>query len=133
MSTLKLNAIQHSVLSILKNERKALSAYALLEKSKPLGVQSPMQIYRILKKLLASGFILKIETLNKYLAYELKHTQGYVLMTICRDCQGIDVINSAQFTQVIRQSVSAQKFHSQHSYLELVGQCAACSTHAAFY
>ena len=51
MSELKLSAIQQRVLTILQNEQKAISAYALLEKVKPYGLQSPVQIYRILKKL----------------------------------------------------------------------------------
>lgn len=49
MNELKLSVVQQRVLTILQNEQKAMSAYALLEKAKSFGLQSPVQIYRILK------------------------------------------------------------------------------------
>ncbi|MGQ1309238.1 Fur family transcriptional regulator [Acinetobacter baumannii] len=126
MNKLKLSVTQQRVLSILQNEQKAMSAYALLEKAKPLGLHSPVQIYRILKKLLGCGLILKLDSLNKYLAYELKNKQTYFLVTICTECQAIEIVDSPQFAQVIEQSIFRQNFNSRHHYLELVGQCALC-------
>ena len=126
MSELKLSAIQQRVLTILQNEQKAISAYALLEKVKPYGLQSPVQIYRILKKLSGYGLILRLATLNKYLAYELKNKQNYLLITICTECQTVQIIDSPQFTQVIEQSLVHQDFSPKHHCLELLGQCALC-------
>jgi Fur family zinc uptake transcriptional regulator len=126
MSELKLSAVQQNVLTILQNEQKAMSAYALLEKGKSFGLQSPIQIYRILKKLSRYGLILKLDTLNKYLAYELKNKQTYLLVTICTECQAVQIVDTPQFTHAIEQSIFPQKFNSKHHYLELVGQCALC-------
>ena len=126
MSELKLSIVQHRVLTILQNEQKAMSAYALLEKAKSFGLQSPVQIYRILKKLSDSGLILRLNTLNKYLAYELKNKQPYLLITVCSECQEIQIIDSPDFPHFIQQSISSQNFNSKHHYLELVGQCALC-------
>ena len=126
MSELKLSAIQQRVLTILQNEQKAISAYALLEKVKPYGLQSPVQIYRILKKLSGHGLILRLDTLNKYLAYELKNKQNYLFITICTDCHTVQVIDSPKFTQVFEQSLVHQDFSPKHHCLELLGQCALC-------
>ena len=45
MNELKLSVVQQRVLTILQNEQKAMSAYALLEKAKSFELQSPVQIY----------------------------------------------------------------------------------------
>ena len=126
MNELKLSVVQQRVLTILQNEQKAMSAYALLEKAKSFGLQSPVQIYRILKKLSDSGLILRLNTLNKYLAYELKNKQNYLLVTICTECQTVQILDSPQFTQVIEQSLVHQDFSPKHHCLELLGQCALC-------
>ena len=126
MNELKLSVVQQRVLTILQNEQKAMSAYALLEKAKSFGLQSPVQIYRILKKLSGYGLILKLVTLNKYLAYELRKKQSYLLVTICTECQAVQIVDSPQFAHAIEQSIFPQNFNSKHHYLELAGQCALC-------
>lgn len=126
VSKLKLNTVEQKVLTILQNEKKAISAYTLLERAKPLGLQSPVQIYRILKKLLGYGLILKLDTLNKYLACELENNKTYLLVTICTECQTIQIVDSPQITNAIKQSICSQNFNSKYHYLELVGQCALC-------
>ncbi|OTU19993.1 Fur family transcriptional regulator [Acinetobacter pittii] len=126
MNELKLSTAQLKVLSILQNERKAMSAYALLERAKSFGLQSPVQIYRILNKLSGHGLILKLDTLNKYLAYELKNKKTCLLVTICTDCQTVEIIDSPQLALVIEQSILLQNFDSRNQYVELAGQCALC-------
>ena len=58
--------------------------------------------------------------------YELKNKQNYLLVTICTECQTVQIIDSPQFTQVIEQSLVHQDFSPKHHCLELLGQCALC-------
>ena len=126
VTTIKLNPAQQQILDILIAENKALSAYALLEKAKPFGFHSPMQVYRILKKLADYGLILKLDSLNMYLANESKQQHQYQLVTICTECQKTQVFDIPQLDHIIEQSIHPQNFSSKYQHLELLGQCALC-------
>ena len=126
MNTIKLSLAQQQILDILKMQNKALSAYVILDQAKPLGLNAPIQIYRILKKLTDYGLILKLHSLNMYFAYEFKHRQNYPLIAICTECQNVDVIETPNLGSIIHQSITSSQFHSQSHYVELLGQCVSC-------
>ncbi|WP_130803767.1 Fur family transcriptional regulator [Acinetobacter ihumii] len=127
MNKLKLSLAQQQILDILKMQNKALSAYFILDQAKPLGLNAPIQIYRILKKLTDYGLILKLNSLNLYVAHELKPGQNYPLITICTQCQSVDVIDTPQLGSIMQQALSRKQFNASSHYVELLGQCASCN------
>ena len=127
MTNIRLSSAQQTILKILQTENKAMSAYALLDQAKPFGFHAPMQIYRILKKLMDYGLIVKIDALNMYLAHECHHRQPtYQLLTICTECQKVQWVDLPQLGPVIEQSIQPQHFNAKQQHLELLGQCALC-------
>lgn len=126
MTQIQLNTAQQTILHIMQIEKKAMSAYALLERVKPLGIQAPTQIYRILNKLMQHSLVVKIDTLNMYLAHECRNQQSYQLLTICTECQRVECIELPQLGQLIRKSLHQKHFSSNYQHLELLGQCASC-------
>ncbi|KAA8731462.1 Fur family transcriptional regulator [Acinetobacter qingfengensis] len=126
MATKQLNYAQQIVLQILQNENKAISAYYLLNQAKPFGFHAPMQIYRILNKLMDYGLVVKLDSLNMYLAHECQHQHAYQLLTICTECQKVQCVDLPQLGQVIQQFIHPQHFNCKHQHLELLGQCALC-------
>ena len=117
---------QQQVLEILKLEDRAMTAYALLEKVKHLGFHAPTQVYRVLKKLMDYGVILRLDSLNMYVACELTAKSQYQLVTICTVCQKAKVVETPQLAQFIQQSIYYQNFNSKQHHLELLGQCDVC-------
>lgn len=103
------------------------SAYALLEKAKSFGLQSPVQIYRILKTIR-----LWTDTETNYYIEQIfsvwieEEAKLFKFVTICTECQAVQIVDSPQFAHAIEQSIFPQNFNSKHHYLELAGQCALC-------
>lgn len=126
MTKTQLSSAQQTILQILQTENKAMSAYTLLDMAKPFGFHAPMQIYRILNRLMDYGLVVKLDTLNMYLAHECQHQHAYQLLTICTECQKVQCVDLPQLGQVIEQSIHPQHFNSKHQHLELLGQCALC-------
>jgi Fur family zinc uptake transcriptional regulator len=117
---------QQRLLQILQAENKAMSAYELLEKAKPYGFQAPMQIYRALKKLSEQKLILKLNTLNLYIASVTNFDGPYQILTVCTHCQHVQSIAIPKFERCIKRSLNAQKFNAKCEYLEVLGQCFSC-------
>lgn len=127
MTKNRLSSAQQTLLQILQTENKAMSAYALLDRAKPFGFHAPMQIYRILNKLIDHGLIVKIDALNMYLAHDCQHQQHiYQLLIICTECQKVQCVDLPQLGPVIEQSIQPQHFNAKQQHLELLGQCALC-------
>jgi Fur family transcriptional regulator, zinc uptake regulator len=117
---------QQKLLQILQTENKAMSAYELLEKAKPYGFQAPMQIYRVLKQLCEQKLILKLNTLNLYIAPIVACEQSFQILTVCTQCQHVQSIAIPRFERRIKQSLSTKKFNAKYEYLEVLGQCFSC-------
>lgn len=117
---------QQKLLQILQAENKAMSAYQLLEKAKPHGFQAPMQIYRALKQLCEQKQILKLNTLNLYIASIVNFDGPYQILTVCTHCQHVQSIAIPKFDRCIRRSLSTKKFNPKCEYLEVLGQCFSC-------
>lgn len=128
MTKIKLSATQQTILHILQTNNKAMSAYDLLKLVKPYGFHAPTQIYRILNKLINYRLVIKIETLNRYLAYGHKFQQTYQILAICTDCQKVECIEMPNLDQIIEQSIYTKNFNSKYRHLEILGQCALCSS-----
>ncbi|WP_151798175.1 Fur family transcriptional regulator [Acinetobacter bereziniae] len=117
---------QQKLLQILQAEHKAMSAYQLLEKAKPYGFQAPMQIYRVLKQLCEQKLIIKLNSLNLYIATVANLETPYQILTVCTHCQQVQSIAIPQFDRCVKQFLNAKKFNAKCEYLEVLGQCFSC-------
>ena len=92
---------QHAtnILSALSEAHRPLSAYDLLDRLRPTGVAAPLTVYRALDKLIASGRVHRIESLNAFVACrkaEHHHAADHnelrraVAFTICDRCGTVE-------------------------------------------
>ncbi|MFW1802332.1 Fur family transcriptional regulator [Acinetobacter nematophilus] len=117
---------QQKLLQILQAENKAMSAYQLLEKAKPYGFHAPMQVYRALKQLCEQKLILKLNTLNLYIASVANFDRPYQILTVCTHCKHVQSIAIPKFDRCIKRSLNTKKFNPKYEYLEVLGQCFSC-------
>ena len=114
---------------------KPLSAYDLLERLRPTGVFAPTTIYRALDKLLASGKIHRIESMNAFVAcrspedgaHEHEHGELGIGFTICDRCATVSEFEDPSLRARIEIVAAAGSFLPRASIVEVHGLCAACA------
>ena len=122
----------------LARSDKPLSAYDLLEKLRPSGVFAPTTVYRALDKLLASGKVHRIESLNAFVAcrgdeggvHEHGHRDLGVGFTICDRCSTVSEFEDPSLQSRLEVAAAAGSFSPQSSVVEIHGLCAACCSQA---
>lgn len=130
---------QHAtnIMSALAEAPRPLSAYDLLDRLRPTGVAAPLTVYRALDKLIASGQVHRIESLNAFVACrEGEHhhahdddhlTRRAVAFTICDRCGAVDEFVDAAVFEHLDAGLATRSFHPRASAIEVHGLCGACA------
>lgn len=113
----------------LKKYKKPMSAYDLLERLKPHGVNGAPVVYRALDSLMKSGVVHKIHALNTFIACNCHadHDHSLSVLTICQDCDGVEELHNHD---VIHQLEGLRKKGVplvKHAVIELPINCQACA------
>ena len=121
----------------LAHAAKPLGAHDLLERLRPSGVFAPTTVYRALDRLLASGKIHRIASLNAFVACRgaegaAKHGDGDlgIGFTICDRCASVSEFEDPSLQSHIEAVAAAGSFLPRSSIVEIHGLCAACADQA---
>ena len=132
-----------NIMGALEHSDRPLSAYDLLDKLRPTGVSAPLTVYRALDKLIASGKVHRIESLNAFVACcagEHHHgdhapdtapARSAVAFAICDRCGHVDEFLDAQVFARLDSSLRDKGFQPRSSAIEVHGICANCVALAA--
>ena len=124
-----------NIMDALSGSTRPLSAYDLLDHLRPTGVAAPLTVYRALDKLVKSGKVHRIESLNAFVAckgnghHDHHHDEDHehtVAFTICDTCGTVEEFADPHLCERIAASVSAHGFSPRTSALEIHGVCAKC-------
>lgn len=135
---------QHAtnIMGALAEASRPLSAYDLLDRLRPTGVAAPLTVYRALDKLIASGKVHRIESLNAFVACrtgEHHHDQEAadqargprsVGFTICDKCGSVDEFVDDKLFAQLHRGFAKRNFTAATTAVEVHGLCAACSASA---
>ena len=125
-----------NIMDALSASERPLSAYALLDQLRPTGVAAPLTVYRALEKLMKSGKVHRIESLNAFVACKgtAHHAHAHaddhdhtIAFTICDACGAVDEFADATLCERINETVASRAFVPRSSALEIQGLCAQCS------
>ncbi|MEP3779890.1 MAG: Fur family transcriptional regulator [Shimia thalassica] len=116
------------VLRYLKGQDRPLSAYDILEGLRSEGVTASTTVYRALEKLLASGQVHRIESLNAWTVCCGEHDHDTPVFAICDDCGNVAEHVVSEFTQSIASLSEQTGFAPNHTVLEIHGRCSDCNT-----
>ena len=124
---LRLTPVRRQVLEILASGHKALGAYDILEKLRPMGYKSqPPIVYRSLEFLERHGFVHKIEKLNAYVAclfHEEEHVPAFL---ICRNCETVAETSHQRSPDLVTHFAQVNEFTIEKTVLEAEGLCHNC-------
>ena len=124
-----------NIMDALTVSARPLSAYDLLDQLRPTGVVAPLTVYRALDKLIKSGKVHRIESLNAFVACTgaVHHDHAHaepgdhtIAFTICDACGAVEEFADPTLCDAILKSVSGRSFSLHRSALEIHGLCGAC-------
>lgn len=116
------------VLGALRKSKKPLSAYALLEKVKKVGIKSSPIVYRALDVLIKNGTAHKIKELNAFVACACTadHHHDVSVLTVCQGCKEVNELHDHA---IIHHLTKLRQLHvnlTKSAVVELPVTCAAC-------
>ena len=124
----QLTPIRQLVLELIWENHKAVKAYELLDRIKPIkNAAKPATIYRALDFLIEQGLIHRVESLNAFIGCRCSGQQHEQLLLICNRCLQVEERTSAKVMQVLSQELKSADFIAHSKALEIHGICSNCT------
>lgn len=118
------------VLGVLKDSDAPLGAYQILSKLEGEGIKSPLQVYRALRRLQATGEVHRLESLNAFVlcrqSCSQTHRPSDVVFVICDRCGAVEELRDDALFDAMRRTTDARKFSLDTSMIEVRGICCNC-------
>src|SRR5665213_429917 len=116
------------VLRVLQAADAPMTAYEILHALRRNGFNAPLTVYRALKRLMDSGHVHRLESINAYLSCSgHKHSHGSVVFAICRDCGHVDELAGNASAKHLKADARQRGFRIDAAMIELKGTCASCA------
>ena len=117
---------QRIVLNLLQDSGEPLKAYFILDSLKKEGLNSPLQVYRALDKLVELGKIHKVESLNSFIICNNSNCASNTAFTICERCGKVKEIKNNNLTEGVNELVRKNKLNITRYNLEFYVVCNTC-------
>jgi Fur family transcriptional regulator, zinc uptake regulator len=120
---------QQLVFDALNGSSHPLSAYAILDKLRDDGLRAPLQVYRALDRLVESGKVHRLESLNAFVAcaHAHCHQDCASAFAICEKCGSVTEFSDDKIMSRLRGWSSEAKFQPGRMTVEVRGVCADCA------
>lgn len=116
------------VFEFLEDAAKPVRAYDILDALRNDGLRAPLQIYRALGKLIESGDVHKIESLNAFVA--CKHSacasSEISIFMLCERCDVVTETIDTATAESLAALCQARGFSGNRQMIEITGTCQAC-------
>jgi len=124
----QLTPIRHQVLELIWDSHKAVKAYELLDRIKPLkNGAKPATIYRALDFLIEQGLIHRVESLNAFVGCSSSGHQHEQLLLICKHCNEVEERPATEVMQALSQELDQAGFIVHSKAIEVRGICVKCA------
>ena len=124
----RLTSLRKTVLQLLCESEKPLSAYELLDlMRKEVDNPAPPTVYRALDFLMEHGLVHKLESLHAYVGCSHPEHPHASQFLICSDCGDVAELEDNAVASSLQAACDAAGFATQRPLIELLGTCADCS------
>ncbi len=119
---------QRLVLDALEAGGGPRSAYGLLDDLRDEGLKAPQQVYRALTRLVETGLVHRIESINAYVACcrPGAHGEGASVFLICRACEGAEEMTDPDTSEALDRLCARTGFAPEKRTVEVHGLCRSC-------
>ncbi len=120
---------QTLVFEALSKTGAPMSAYTILDALRDRGFRAPPQVYRALDKLVESGLVHRLESLNAFVAcaHEQCHKAGLIAFAICDDCGHVSEFSDRIVAERLAAWGEDNNFVQSKTTIEIRGACGDCS------
>ncbi len=119
-----LNANDQRVLEVLSQQHRPMSAYDILGAVKGTALKAPVQVYRSLQKLIGSGQVHRVETLNAFVVCDCTHADAAPGFFVCKGCGDVSEFDCHDALGVLAALTSG--YRVEGISVELSGSCPRC-------
>lgn len=124
--------MQAEVLSVLKRDGSALSAYDILHILRETHPKiAPPTVYRALTALIEKGGVHRVESLNAFVACNHDGREHASIMSICHDCGSVEESAAPHLFDQLSGLVGKNGFDAQRHVVEVHGVCSSCGSEDA--
>jgi Fur family transcriptional regulator, zinc uptake regulator len=128
MRGVRLTPIRHQVLELIWGSHKAVKAYDLLDRIKPLQpMAKPATVYRALDFLIEQGLIHRVESLNAFIGCSYSGQQHEQLLLICKLCHEVEEQAAEKVMKTLATEIKQLAFVVHSKTIEVHGICAKCA------
>ena len=120
---------QSLVFGALSRAEGPLSAYTILDQLRDDGFRAPLQVYRALDKLVETGMVHRLESLNAFVACRHPGCDSHetIAFAICETCGKVTEISDEALETRLRELAREDGFTVRKAVVELRGLCAGCA------
>jgi Fur family zinc uptake transcriptional regulator len=116
-----------AVFAVLLSAGAPMTAYEILKLLRSDRRWAPTTVYRALQRLIDTGLIHRVESLNSYVVCSHDHHGiGTAMFVICRGCGRVDELAEGGHIEHIKSVVRAHGFRPEKATIELIGYCSNC-------
>ncbi len=120
---------QSLVFGALSRAEGPLSAYTILDQLRDDGFRAPLQVYRALDKLVETGMVHRLESLNAFVACSHPGCDSHqtIAFAICETCGKVTEISDEALEARLRELAGESGFTVKRAVVELRGVCTGCA------
>jgi len=122
----KLSRNQSEVLYCLRKAKEPMSAYAILDRVRTVGISHPPTVYRALNELMQKGMVHRLETRSAFIACGHGGCDGKFAFAICRQCRKVVEVSLSTREQSALLRLVPDEIAPEQVTLEIAGLCKAC-------
>jgi Fur family zinc uptake transcriptional regulator len=122
----KLSRNQSEILSCLRKTREPMSAYAILDRVRTVGISHPPTVYRALNELMQKGMVHRLQSRSAFIACDHGGCDGKFAFAICRACGRVVEIPLSDEDQAALLGLAPDEIVPEQVTLEIAGLCQAC-------
>jgi Fur family zinc uptake transcriptional regulator len=115
---------------LLREIGRPLTAYQILHELEGTTIKAPVQVYRALSKLMASGKVYRVESLNAFVLCDRHHETARPGFLICKHCGTVQEFDDEAIEEISRR-LDGAGFAVETLSLEVSGLCVSCRSVAA--
>lgn len=124
----KLTPIRRKVLELVWESHRAVKAYDLLDRIRPLEqAAKPATVYRALDFLLEQGLIHRVESLNAFVGCACSGERHELLLLICKACQDVEERSAPAVMAAVAEEIAQAGFAVHRMAIEVHGLCRRCA------
>lgn len=122
----KLSRNQSEILACLRKTGVPMSAYAILDRVREVGISHPPTVYRALKDLIKKGMVHRLQSRAAFIACNHGACDGKLAFAICRGCDTVREIALSDKDQAALLGLVPQDIVPDQVTVEIAGLCETC-------